>query len=92
MSVEVMKAVCCLVVRPLRQHQQAALAQNLKQPVAANLNPPVSLAVQQIVQLACTQPRLAHPDLMNKLNDPIRLTLFAVSGPIALVVSLATDA
>jgi len=48
--------------------------------------------MQQIVQFACTQTRLAHPDLLNKLNHPIRLALFAISSSIALVVSLSTDA
>ena len=48
--------------------------------------------MQQIVQLACTQPRLAHPDLLNKLNHPICLKRFAVSGSVALVVTLSTDA
>jgi len=43
------------------------------------------------VQLACTQTRLAHPDLLNKLNHPIRLALFAISSSIALVVSLSAD-
>jgi len=48
--------------------------------------------VQQIVQLASAQPRLAHPDLLNKLNDSVCLKRFAVSGSIALVVSLSADA
>ncbi len=48
--------------------------------------------MQQIVQLACTQTRLAHPDLLNKLNHLICLALFAISSSVALVVSLSTDA
>lgn len=92
MAIEAMKALCCLVVRPLGQHQQAPLSQDLKQPVSPDLDPPVRLAMQQIVQLTCTQPRLAHPDLPNKLNDLICLACFAVGGSITFVVSLTTDA
>lgn len=87
-----MKALCCLVVGPLRQLQQTALSQDLEQPISANLEPFVRLAMQQIVQLACTQTRLAHPDLLNKLNHLICLALFAISSSVALVVSLSTDA
>lgn len=92
MAVEAMKTLCCLVVCPLGQHQQTALSQDLKQPISADLESFVRLAMQQIVQLACTQTRLAHPDLLNKLNHPIRLALFAISSSIALVVCLSTDA
>ena len=92
MTVEAMKALCCLVVGPLGQHQQTALSQDLEQPISADLESFVRLAMQQIVQLACTQTRLAHPDLLNKLNHPICLALFAISRSVALVVSLSTDA
>lgn len=87
-----MKTLCCLVIGPLRQHQQTALPQDLKQPISADLESSVRLAMQQIVQLACTQTRLAHPDVLNELNHLICLALFAISGSVALVVSLSTDA
>jgi hypothetical protein len=48
--------------------------------------------MQQIVQLTGTQTGLAQPDLLNKLNHPICLALFAISSSVALVVSLSTDA
>lgn len=48
--------------------------------------------MQQIVQLACPQTRLTHPDLLYELNHSIRLALFVISGLVALVVSLSTDA
>ncbi len=48
--------------------------------------------MQQVVQLTSTEPRLAHSDLLNELNYPVCLTLFAISGPVALVVSLSTNA
>lgn len=87
-----MKALCCLVVCPLGQYQQTALSQDLKQPISADLESLVRLAMQQIVQLTGTQTGLAQPDLLNKLNHPICLALFAISSSVALVVSLSTDA
>ena len=92
MTVEAMIALCCLVIRPLGQNQQAALSQDLKQPVSANLAPLIRLAMQQIMQFPCTQSRLTHPDFLNKLDNPICLMRFTVGSSIALVVSLSTDA
>ncbi len=60
--------------------------------VSADLESFVRLATQQIVQFAGAQTRLAHPDLLNKLNHPICLVLFAISSSVAFVVSLSTDA
>ncbi len=48
--------------------------------------------MQQIMQLACTQTRLAHPDLLYELNHPVCLAFFVISDLVALVVSLSTDA
>ena len=48
--------------------------------------------MQQIVQLAGTQTGLAHSDLLYKLNHPVCLAFFAISGSVAFVVSLSTDA
>ena len=87
-----MKALCCFVVCPLGQYQQTALSQDLKQPISADLESLVRLAMQQIVQLTGTQTGLAQPDLLNKLNHPICLALFAISGSVAFVVCLSTDA
>lgn len=86
-----MKALCCLVVRPLGLHQQATLFQDLKQTISAYMDSPVRLAMLQVVQLTCTQPRLAHPNSLNKLNDLICLSFSAVSSSVAFVVSLSTD-
>ncbi|MBK4991802.1 DUF490 domain-containing protein [Pseudomonas sp. S36] len=47
--------------------------------------------MQQVVQLSRSQAGLAHPDLLNKLNNTIRLARFAISNSVALVVSLPTD-
>ena len=92
MTVEAMIALGCLVIRPLGQHQQAALAQNFKQPVSANLDSFIRLAMQQIVQFPCTQSRLTHPDFLNKLDNPICLMRFTVGSSIALVISLSANA
>jgi len=92
MAVEAMKALCCLVVGPLRQYEQTALSQDLEQPISADLESSVRLAMQQIVQLAGTQTGLAHSDLLYKLNHPVCLTFFAISGSVAFVVCLSTDA
>lgn len=91
MTIEAMKALSCLVIRPLGQHQQAMLPQDLKQPVSPDLDPPIRLAMQQVVQLSRTQAGLAHPDLLNKLNDTIRLARLAISNSITFVVSLSAD-
>lgn len=92
MTVEAMIALCCLVIRPLGQHQQAAFSQDLKQPVSANLEPLIRLAMQQIMQFPCTQSRLTHPDFLNKFDNPICLARFVVGSSIALVVSLSANA
>ncbi|GLR38165.1 hypothetical protein GCM10011247_35630 [Pseudomonas plecoglossicida] len=92
MTVEAMKTLRCLVICPLGQHQQATLSQDLKQPVSPDLDTPVRLAMQQIMKLSRPQAGLAHPDLLNKLVNPICLICFAIGSSITLVVSLSADA
>lgn len=48
--------------------------------------------MQQIVQLARAQTRLAHPDLPYKLNHLVCLAFFVIGSSITFVVSLSTDA
>lgn len=71
MTVETVKTVGGLVIRPLRLHQQAVLGQYLKQPVPPDLEPAILLTQQQIMQLASAHPRLSQ----SNLGDPIALVV-----------------
>lgn len=91
-AVKAMKAVCCLVIRPLGLYQKTTLSEDLKQSISPYLQLPVRLAMQKEVKLAGTQTRLAHPDLADVLFQPVCFPLLAIRSTIALVVSLPTDA
>src|SRR5690606_9014986 len=91
MPIEAMKAVRGLVVRPSGRHQQAAFSEYLEQAITPHVQLPVRLTVQEMVQLAGTQPRRPLADVANMRLDPIRLLFPAVRRTVTLVIRLATD-
>ncbi len=88
MTVETVKTVGGLVIRPPGLHQQAVLGQYLKQPVTPDLEPAIILTLQQIMQLAGAHPRLSQSNLTHKARHLQALCMALVGDPIALVVSL----
>ena len=58
-TVETVKTVGGLVIRPPGLHQQAVLGQYPKQPVPSDLEPAIILTLKQIMQLAGADPWLA---------------------------------
>ncbi len=88
MTVETVKTVGGLVIRPLRLHQQAVLGQYLKQPVTPDLESAIILTLQQIMQLAGADPRLSQLNLTHEAHHLQALCMALVGDPIALVVSL----
>ena len=88
MTVEAVKTVGGLVIRPPGLHQQAVLGQYLKQPVPPDLEPAIILTLKQIMQLAGAHPRLSQPNLAHEAHYRQPLCMTQVCNPIALVVSL----
>ena len=88
MTVEAVKAVGGLVIRPPGLHQQAVLGQYLKQPVPPDLEPAIILTLKQIMQLAGAHPWLSQPYLTHVTYHLQPLCMAQVCNPIALVVSL----
>ena len=88
MTVDTVKTVGGLVIRPPGLHQQAVLGQYLKQPVPPDLEPAIILTLKQIMQLAGADPWLSQPYLTHEAHHLQPLCMAQVGDSIALVVSL----
>lgn len=88
MTIEAVKTVGGLVIRPSGLHQQAVLGQYPKQPVTPYLEPAIILTLQQIMQLASAHPRLSQSNLTHKAHHLQSLCMAQVGDSIVLVVSL----
>lgn len=92
MTIEPMKAVSGLVVRPFGFEQQAILRQYPEQAIPPRMERRPGLILLQKMQLARSQAGLPHPYLTNGLGNLRILLRTPVRRAVALVIGLATQA
>ncbi|MNG06070.1 hypothetical protein D3C84_892920 [compost metagenome] len=92
MTIEAVKAVGGLVVRPLGRDQQAVFGQDAEQAIPPDPQPGFRMVLQQEMQFPCAQPWLAHSHVPHELRNLPILLAAAIRRTVALVIGLATHA
>lgn len=93
MTPEAMMALSRLVVRPVRHDQQARGAQHVEQSIPSQLDAALrQCRPEQMMQLSCSEPRLAKPDVPHQRRHGLSLRATALLAATSLVIRLAADA
>jgi len=88
-AAEAVMAVRGFVVGPLGADQQTMFTQHRKQPVPAQLQSVFRLPMEQVMQLAGAQARLAPANLLHEIHDALSLYRARRLRLMVLVIRLA---